>query len=295
MCRGERTRTADPRVPNAVRYQLRYTPSGVSIMPYIIARQGGAMPVSLTFVEPGIACLEVNRPEVRNALDWPTMDEFAGAVRAAGQAAELRVLVITGAGPSFVAGGDLKALHSYTTAEDGRRLSELMTAALRDLERLPVPVIAAINGPARGGGAEIALACDLRVMAADADLGFVQVTLGLIPGWGGGQRLLRLVGYCRALEWLVSGRVITTTEAAQTGLINAVAEPGKALEAALELARQIYSHPPEAVTAIKRFLLAGLYEPSLAAARVEQELFPALWASPAHLQAVERFLGTTRA
>lgn len=290
MCRGERTRTADPRVPNAVRYQLRYTPSGVSIMPIVIARQGGAMPVTLNLVEPGIACLEVNRPEVRNALDWETMDEFAGAVQIARQTPELRVLVLTGAGTSFIAGGDLKALHSFSTEDDGRRLSKMMTDALWQLERLPTPVIAAINGPARGGGAEIALACDLRVMAEDADLGFVQITLGLIPGWGGGQRLLRLAGYSRALEWLASGRVVTAGEAAQSGLVNTVAPAGKALRVALELARQINSQPPEAVKAIKQLLLAGIYEPAQSAARLEQELFPALWASPAHLQAVDRFL-----
>jgi enoyl-CoA hydratase len=131
-------------------------------------------------------------------------------------------------------------------------------------------------------------------MAENADLGFVQITLGLIPGWGGGQRLLRLVGYSRALEWLASGRVVTAVEAAQTGLINALAGPGEALSVAMDLARQITMQPPEAVMAIKKLLLAGLYEPALAAAHIEQELFPSLWTSTAHLHAVERFLANTR-
>ncbi len=248
------------------------------------------MPVSLTLVEPGIMCLEASRPEVRNAFDWEMIEQFSEAVLAARQADDLRVLVLTGAGNSFIAGGDLKALHNFPAAEDGRRLSMLMTDALAHFENMPAPVIAAINGPARGGGAEIALACDLRIMAQDADLGFVQVTLGLIPGWGGGQRLLRLAGYSRAMEWLASGRILNAAEAAQYGLVNAVVAPGEAFTGALELARRIARQPPAAVAAIKRLLLAGLYQPAQAAARIEQDLFPPLWAAPAHLHAVERFL-----
>jgi enoyl-CoA hydratase len=240
-------------------------------------------------VAPGVYCLEVSRPEVRNALDWETMAAIADAVEAAHTQDDLRVLILTGQGQTFIAGGDLKALHAYTTRQDGARLSRQMTLALNRLEALPCPVIAAINGPARGGGAEIALACDLRIMAEDADLGFVQVSLGLIPGWGGGQRLLRLVGYAHALACLATGEIIPADRALELGLANAVVPAGRAFESTLQLAQEISANPPTAVAAAKRLLQAGLYQPPAAAAAFEAALFPDLWASPDHLEAVERF------
>jgi enoyl-CoA hydratase/carnithine racemase len=168
-----------------------------------------------------------------------------------------------------------------------------MGRALSRLESLPCPTIAAIEGPARGGGVEIALACDLRVMSTEADLGLVQITLGLTPGWGAGQRLLRLVGYSRALEWLLIGRVLTAQEALAYGLANIGSSPRQALQEALELARKIASQPATAVQAIKRLLRAGiLLSPELAAAN-EQTEFPPLWAAEAHLQAVEKFFRRT--
>lgn len=247
------------------------------------------MTVRYEIVEAGIYCLEVSRPEVRNALDWETMNAFAQAVEAAHAERDLKALILTGKGDTFIAGGDLKALHAYTTRSDGARLSRQMTSALNRLEALPCPVIAAVNGPARGGGAEIALACDLRILAEDADLGFVQVSLGLIPGWGGGQRLLRLVGYAQALGCLATGEIIPAAKALELRLANVVVPAGEAFEYALLVARQISAHPPAAVSAAKHLLQAGLYQPPAAAAAFEAALFPDLWASPAHLQAVERF------
>jgi enoyl-CoA hydratase len=147
-----------------------------------------------------------------------------------------------------------------------------------------------MNGAARGGGAEISLACDLRVMAEDADMGLVQVTLGLSPGWGAGQRLLRLVGYSLALEWLVTGKILSAQEALRFGLANRVAPPGKALETSLELARAISTQPRQAVQAIKHLLRAGQFLTPAAAAAHEQSLFPSLWASQEHQEAVARFL-----
>ena len=171
------------------------------------------MSVSLKTHQPGIAILQVERPEVRNALDWAAMRAFGEGVEQAHAMPELRALVLSGSARAFIAGGDLKELANYPTRADGAKLSAGMSAALARLEALPCPTIAAMNGPARGGGAEISLACDLRVMAADADLGFVHISLGLTPGWGAGQRLLRLAGYSRALEWLATGRVLSAEEA----------------------------------------------------------------------------------
>jgi enoyl-CoA hydratase/carnithine racemase len=147
-----------------------------------------------------------------------------------------------------------------------------------------------VNGPARGGGAEIALACDLRVLSANADLGFVQISMGLSPGWGGGQRLLRHVGYSHALEWLASGRILTAQEAFNYGLANRVTPEGEAINTATEIAQKIASQPPEVVKAIKYILRAGTLLPKETAEAVEMEIFSQLWAQDEHLQAVERFL-----
>lgn len=247
------------------------------------------MTVSYHPVASGVYCLEVSRPEVRNALDWETIAAFAHAVESAHAQNDLRALILTGQGQTFIAGGDLKALHAYTSRQDGARLSRQMTLALNRLEALACPVIAAINGPARGGGAEIALACDLRIMAEDADLGFVQVSLGLIPGWGGGQRLLRLAGYAQALACLATSAILPAAKALELGLANAVVPAGKAFESALQLALEISANPPDAVSAAKRLLQAGLYQPPAAAEAFEAALFPDLWASPDHTEAVERF------
>jgi enoyl-CoA hydratase len=248
------------------------------------------MSINFTRLDAGIMHLEVNRPQVRNALDWRAMQAFAEAIETAHQQHGLRVLILSGRGPSFIAGGDLKALHGNNTRQDGERLAELMTRALARLEALPCPVIAAVNGPARGGGAEIALACDLRILEENADLGFVQVSLGLTPGWGGGQRLLRLAGYSQSLAWLSSGSILPARTAQQHGLANAVVPDGQSLTYALETARLIASQSAEAVQAVKSLLQAGLHLPADQAARHEQALFPPLWASEAHVQAVERYL-----
>lgn len=248
------------------------------------------MSVSLQVKQAGIAVLQVERPEVRNALNWEAIHAFSESIDHAHSLKDLRALIITGSKQAFIAGGDLKELHSYSTPADGERLSATMREALDRLEALPCPTIAAMNGPARGGGAEISLACDLRFMARDADVGFVQIQLGLTPGWGAGQRLLRLVGYSRALEWLVSGQILSAEDAYKWGLVNRLTPAGQALQSALDLARQIAEQPFQSVLAIKRLLRAGLYlQPEMAWA-IEQAEFPALWASEPHLQAVQRFI-----
>jgi len=248
------------------------------------------MTVTLTFPDQGIALLQVQRPQVRNALDWEAMHAFAACVEQARATTSLHALVLTGTKEAFIAGGDVKALAAYPRIEDGARLSSLMSAALSQLETLPCPTIAAMNGPARGGGTEIALACDLRVMDAQADFGLVQVKMGLTPGWGAGQRLLRLVGYGRAFEWLVTGKILSAQEAYECGLANRIALPGQALASALELARLITAYPLKTVRAIKRLLRGGLSLSHGMAASLEQAEFPPLWASSEHLQAVDRFV-----
>jgi enoyl-CoA hydratase/carnithine racemase len=153
----------------------------------------------------------------------------------------------------------------------------------------PCPTIAAINGHARGGGAEVAMACDLRVIAADATLGFVHTRLGIITAWGGGQRLLRLLGYSRALELLTTGRIVGASEALALGLVNAIAPEDRTVETARALAEQIATNPIDCIQATKRFLRAGLTEPEPVAFAVERAEFPALWDTEFRRNAVQKF------
>jgi enoyl-CoA hydratase len=157
------------------------------------------------------------------------------------------------------------------------------------LERLPVPVIAAINGFALGGGSEVAMACDLRFADERVKMGFVQMNMAVTPAWGAGQRLLRLVGYAQALQIFLEAQAMRAKDLIELKLVNAVTERGQALEYALAYAREIASKPAETVRGMKALLQTGLektYEDALA---FERELFPALWAAPAHIDAVETF------
>lgn len=239
----------------------------------------------------GIVVLTFNRPEARNALDLATMRRFADVITELQADVSLRVLILTGAGTdAFCSGGDLVELSGYPTQDDARAFITLMGDALLAMEHLPVPVIAAVNGYALGGGSEIALACDIRIVDEQARMGFVQINLALTPGWGAGQRLLRLVGYARAMDILLQGRVMHAPELHALDLVNQIVEPGAALQHALNYARQINQRPPDVVHGVKSLLRAGLVNPYAAALQIEREIFPPLWAADAHLQAVDQFL-----
>jgi enoyl-CoA hydratase len=240
-------------------------------------------------VNEGIGQITIQRPQARNALTWQAMDEFSACVEQAA-AADVRALLVTGAGGAFCAGGDLFELDGYPSRLDGVRLSTIMADALDRLEAIRVPTIAAIEGPALGGGAEIAVACDLRVMADGASLGMMHVRLAISPAWGGGQRLLRLAGYARTLEFLACGRVFTASEALDAGLVNRITERGRALEEARAMARLITANDPEAVQVVKQIARAGASLPPADALRLERELFPDLWAGEAHREASATFV-----
>jgi enoyl-CoA hydratase len=262
----------------------------------------------------GIGTLTINRPQVRNGLGWAAMRAFADAVEQAHDAAfldpvrleatrhngahagpgHLCVLIVTGAGTAFASGGDIAELQAFPTRADGLRVATLMGDALARLEALPCPTIAALNGPARGGGAEIAMACDLRVIAEDADIGFVQARLGISTAWGGGQRLLRAVGYARALDLLATGRVVDPAEALALRLVNSVAPAGEALPAARRLAEQIAANPPAATQAAKRILRLSLAHTEGLAMEAERAEFPPLWDTEYRRAAVRKFLSRAK-
>jgi enoyl-CoA hydratase len=238
-----------------------------------------------------IVTLTFNRPEVRNALDWEAQTYFLEIVRGLASDPTVRAVILTGTGDkAFCAGGDLAELAAYPSEADGARLGAIMGEALDLLENAPFPSIAAINGHALGGGTEIALACDLRFMSMDAHFSMVQVRLGLTPGWGAGQRLLRLVGYSRAMTMLLAGHVYEAVELLDMGLLVGITHPDETLSAAMELAETIARLDSAAVAAVKRILRGGLTLPYDEAKAAERAAFPKLWAAEPHLKAVEAFL-----
>jgi enoyl-CoA hydratase len=236
-----------------------------------------------------VTLLRVDRPDQRNAIDFSTMDELEAVLSILEQDASLRALVLTGGRETFVSGGDLKDFQTLVTAEDGKRMAERMGAILMRVSSLPVPVIAALNGPAVGGGTEVALACDLRIAATNAYFSFRQVTMGIMTAWGGAPRLLALLGFSRSLYYLLTAERISPEQALQMGLVQRVTPEGQAVAGALELAQQIVNQPPLAVQAIKRTLRKIQSVPFDAAAAIEVQEFGEVWASEDHQEAVEAF------
>lgn len=239
----------------------------------------------------GVAVLTVNRPDVRNALNWDAMHALGEAVAQAADASHLRALIITGAGgKSFISGGDLKNLQHSLSEEEGLRQHDMMSAILDRLAALPVPVIAAMEGATRGGGCEVALACDLRIAADDATLAFAQISMAVTPGWGGAQRLFYLVGYSRAMDLLLSGRVVEADEALAMGLINRTAAPGWVLDTARTLAAELIQGPPLAIWGVKQVLRGYMTMPEDAARARERLTFGQLWGSADHAEASAAFV-----
>src|SRR5918997_268433 len=188
--------------------------------------------------ENGVAVLTIDRQEKLNALDRQVVEEIGQALLEL-ETETPRAIVVTGAGErSFIAGADIKAM-SVMDPLEAKRFSEIGHAAMALLDRSPVPTIAAVNGFALGGGCEVALACDVRIAAENATFGFPEVSLGILPGMGGTQRLPRLVGPALAKELIFTGRRVGAEEARQMGLVNRVVPQGGALNTARGLAAAI--------------------------------------------------------
>lgn len=195
----------------------------------------------------GIAVITVNRPDKLNALNAETVRELDGALRTARDDDAVRVVLLTGAGEkAFVAGADIGELARMGPVE-GVRISREGQETFRMMERMPKPVIGAINGFALGGGLELALACHIRIASRKAKFGLPEVKLGIIPGYGGTVRLPRLVGRGRALELMLTGEMIDADEAYRIGLVNRVTDPAALLGAARELAQKIIANGPIAI------------------------------------------------
>ncbi len=192
----------------------------------------------------GVAVLTVNRPRSLNALSHATLVEIDAAIQEAAADDAVRGVVVTGAGEkAFVAGADISEMGSLSPLQ-AEQYSRLGQGVMNRIENLGKPVIAAVNGFALGGGCELAMACTLRVAAESAHFGLPEVKLGIIPGFGGTQRLARLVGKGRALQLILTAATIDAREAWRIGLVNEVAGPGQLMERAHAVLRQILANAP---------------------------------------------------
>ena len=204
-----------------------------------------------------VRLITVHRPDKLNALNAATLDALDGAFASAAADAAVRVVVLTGSGAkAFVAGADIAEMNALTAIE-GREFSLLGQRLMRRIERLPKPVIAMVNGYALGGGLELAMACHLRVAADSARLGQPEVNLGLIPGFGGTQRLLRLAGRAATLELCLLGTPIDAARALQLGLVNRVVPAADLESETMKLAAQLASAAPLALRGVLDAVVLG--------------------------------------
>ncbi|WP_287370896.1 enoyl-CoA hydratase-related protein [Oceanithermus sp.] len=222
-------------------------------------------------VAEGIAWVTFTRPKALNALAADVLREIAEVTEVIAEDPEVKVAVFTGEGKAFVAGADISEINALKDVFIGREFALAGQEVMNHIAALPVPTIAAINGYALGGGLELALACDLRVAAAKAKLGLPEVGLGLIPGFGGTQRLPRLVGVGRAFDLILTGRHVPAEEALALGLVNRVADD--AVAAARELAQAIMKNSPVALALAKEAVARGADVPLPEALEIEADLF----------------------
>jgi enoyl-CoA hydratase len=220
-----------------------------------------------------VVTVTINRPHVLNAIDAPTLDALHRAAVDLAQDDSVRAVILTGAGDkAFVAGADIKEL-AVQTPIGGREHALIGQRVFASIENLGKPVIAAINGYALGGGCELAMACTLRLAAETARIGLPEVTLGILPGYAGTQRLARLVGKGKAMELVLTGTPIGADEAARIGLVNRVVPAAELMTEARALARQLADRAPIAVQYIISAINKGLEMPFAEACVFEATLF----------------------
>ncbi len=228
----------------------------------------------------------IDRPQAKNALDHATLDALSFAIREAASDRDLRAAVITGEGHVFVSGGDLRELRDRHSPQDAERLSDAGYELTNAIAELPFPVIAALPGPAIGGGAELAVACDMRVADVRARIGFKQVRMGVTTAWGTVPRLVALVGPGAAARLLYSAHEVNAAEAKLLRLIDEVTENGLAKTTALAWASDIALGSPKAIAEMKR-LLRETVATSRDVRSLEREAFIDTWSGPDHRDAVD--------
>lgn len=242
--------------------------------------------------EPGAVWITVNRPQKHNALARPVLAALGAAVTAAGQRPDVRYVVVTGAGERyFAAGGDLVDLASVRDEAAVIAMMEEAGAALDSIRRCPVPVLAYLNGDAIGGGAELALACDMRMQGARARIGFIQARLAITSAWGGGPDLFRLLGPARALRMMSRCELVDVQQALDWGLADAVVSDGPDGKDLAAFTRPLALCPPQVLRGIKAQAIAARQGASWSAHRaVEQKHLVQTWLHDDHWAASEKLL-----
>ncbi len=237
-----------------------------------------------------IGILTINRPKALNALNTALLKELLDAVRRIESEKELRVLVITGSGEkAFVAGADITELSGLNPVE-AAEFTKLGHSVMEAIEQLPIPVIAAVNGFALGGGLELALSCDFIYAAKSAKLGLPEINLGIIPGFGGTQRLARRIGSARAKELIFTGKMITAREAETLGIVNRVVPAESLMEVTIETAKIIASKGAVSLYAAKQAITCGLDVDLATGCKLERQYFAWTFASPDAKEGTTAFL-----
>lgn len=236
-----------------------------------------------------VAVLTIDRPEALNALNTQVLCDLDEAIAKVEQADDVRVVILTGAGRSFVAGADIGEMKGFS-AIDGKKFGVHGGSIFLRLENLSKPVIAAVNGFALGGGCELAMACDIRLASEKAKFGQPETGLGITPGFGGTQRLARLVGMDMAKQLVYSALNIKADEALRIGLVNAVYPQAELMENVMKLANKIAKNAPIAVRHCKKAINEGISKPINEAVAVEEKLFGDCFETHDQVEGMQCFL-----
>ncbi|HET9495438.1 MAG TPA: enoyl-CoA hydratase-related protein [Chloroflexia bacterium] len=224
--------------------------------------------------ERAVALITINRPDKLNALSRPLLEDLSAAVDAVAADERVRAVIVTGAGgKAFVAGADIAEISALEGVQAGVEYSRFGQTVMRKLEQMPKPVIMAINGYALGGGCELALCGDIRIAADSAQIGQPEINLGVIPGFGGTQRLARLVGRDRAKLLVFTGERVGAEEAYQLGIVDRVVPAASLMDSAYELAATLAAKAPRALALAKAAISDGIDLPLDEALQLEADLF----------------------
>ena len=249
----------------------------------------------LVDVSDRIATITINRPKSLNALNWATMQELSDALEEIAGGKDVGVVLLTGAGEkAFVAGADISELRDFTPLQV-LEFSRFGHEVLGKIERLPQPVIGVINGFALGGGCELAMACDILVASDNAKFAQPEVNLGIIPGWGGTQRLPRLVGRNIAKEIVLTGEMISAQRAYEIGLVNRVVPQAGLMETAREIARKILEKAPVALCTAKSVMNRGIDLDLESACALEANAFAIMFSTGDGAEGMTAFLERRKA
>jgi len=241
-------------------------------------------------IEEQIATITFNRPKVLNALNEASLKEFSHAIDKVAGDEDIRVLILTGAGDrSFVAGADITEFLKFNALK-AKIFSEMGHGIVSKLQELPIPVIGAVNGFALGGGCEVVIACDFIYASENAMFGLPEINLGIIPGFGGTQRLPRIIGKNRAKEMIFTGKMISAAEAQVMGLVNKVCVQNQLMDEVLNVAKVIVSKGKVSLRAAKQAINTGMDVDLKTGCRIEIDAFAVCLASPDAKEGTKAFL-----